>query len=245
MEEIVLDHSAAQIDAAIDKIEGITYSVDEINAAIEKIGNLNIEEINQTIEKVKNLFPSDPIDTVDTLECTQSGFYGFVNTNTPESDSGWGSLAVRRADTSDANGYISIEQIFYGRSNNNSGSIWTRLMFEKDGNIVFPLLPWSKRIGGSNELIPRNLQNTEEDNINTCYTTGFYGYVELNRPNDSSQWGSCSVSCSDKADNNGFISIEQTFYGRGNDTGKIWKRLNFYNINNKTFDISPWTLIGG
>ncbi len=91
-----------------------------------------------------NHFPNNPVETKDANECVKTGFYGYIDTNTP-SNSGWGSLAVRRAEMPDNGGFTSIEQIFYGRSNNNSGSIWFRVMFD-DGTNVNPL-PWTKKIG--------------------------------------------------------------------------------------------------
>jgi len=82
-------------------------------------------------------YPSDPQSGItDANQLVQSGFTGYVDTNTPAA--GWGSLSVRRATTADGAGYWSVEQTFYGRGSSANGKIWQRLGFvDAQGGVSF------------------------------------------------------------------------------------------------------------
>ena len=77
---------------------------------------------------MERFFPSDPQNYDNANRITETGFRGYVNGGIPvESGMTWGSLAVRRASTADANGFIAVEQTFYARDGNHIGKSWRRL----------------------------------------------------------------------------------------------------------------------
>lgn len=87
----------------------------------------------------EKLFPSDPQGYDNANHITETGFRGYVNSGIPvESGMTWGSLAVRRASTADANGIIAVEQTFYARDGNHIGKSWHRLgLINPQGNVSF------------------------------------------------------------------------------------------------------------
>lgn len=98
-------------------------------------------------------YPSDPqLGITDANRLVQSGFTGYVTTNTPENATGWGSLSVRRATTADGNGYTPVEQIFYSRAEADLGKIWTRIGFI-DSNGQFNPMSWCQIAGDTTPVV--------------------------------------------------------------------------------------------
>lgn len=98
----------------------------------------SLNKADSALQEHQPLFPSDPQDSADANELSVTGFRGYVNVNIPSDAAGWGSMSIRRATTPDGNGFISVEQTFYGRSNGDTGKIWQRLGFiNSEGALSF------------------------------------------------------------------------------------------------------------
>lgn len=98
----------------------------------------SLNKADSALQEHQPLFPSDPQDSADANELSVTGFRGYVNVNIPSDAAGWGSMSIRRATTPDGNGFISVEQTFYGRSNGDTGKIWQRLGFiDAQGTLNF------------------------------------------------------------------------------------------------------------
>jgi len=162
----------------------------------------------------------------------ETGFY-WGNTGRPEGsdENETYHVSVKAADYKDNNGKYSIEQILYSIKYHNK--IFVRVGFTTDKTNP-DLVEWEDFQQITNWFVDKSGTNANSD-INN----GFYGYVADNIPSDATQWGSLAVRRADKPDGANFTSIEQIFYGRGSDDGKVWFRLGFYN--NSTYEWGKWT----
>lgn len=165
---------------------------------------------------------------------TTGFYYGVIGRPAGSEDGEYYHVYVKASDIADRNGNYSIQQTLYDIKY--PVKVYQRLGFTTDKSNS-DMVSWEQF-----NLISGNFIDKGGVDANNDLETGFYGYVSNNKPSESTSWGSLSVKRADKSDNNGYVSIEQTFYGRnGEDNGKVWNRLLFYNVNTKELQIFNWT----
>ena len=109
--------------------------------------------------------------------------------------------------------------------------------------------PWDKQqinkvasIESTANAAKNNMPTYGESNMNNALRTGMYPWCTLGRPSGSQGAYTCVVLASTTADSNGYITVEQTAYGRQNEKGKIYKRIIF--VKSGVTEYGDWIAIG-
>lgn len=78
--------------------------------------------------------------------------------------------------------------------------------------------------------------------VNDCLSTGVYPTCrsELNSPFKNGVYFTCIVNATSTLDGGGYDTIEQTAYGRDNDSGKIFKRIIFKHKDGNDTQFGDW-----
>ena len=109
--------------------------------------------------------------------------------------------------------------------------------------------PWDKQqinkvasIESTANAAKNNMPTYGESNMNNALRTGMYPWCTLGRPPGSQGAYTCVVLASTTADSNGYITVEQTAYGRQDEKGKIYKRIIF--VKSGVTEYGDWIAIG-
>lgn len=109
--------------------------------------------------------------------------------------------------------------------------------------------PWDKQqinkvasIESTANAAKNNMPTYGESNMNNALRTGMYPWCTLGRPSGSQGAYTCVVLASTTADSNGYITVEQTAYGRQDEKGKIYKRIIF--VKSGVTEYGDWIAIG-